>query len=336
MLQSAADHYTAQLRLVGLTTAAIRREWSSIGEDFDAGWARVGHRIVALMTAAQVGAARDGAAYVAAALAEQGIHPDVLGEVNPVALAGAYDAGGMMLGSLDSVAYGAVVRARSGSAESLGDRLARGRSWLDMLTVTQVADAGRAGTGAAIAVRPHVGWTRMVNPGCCKRCAVLAGIYSAEIAFDRHPGCLCRAVPTDSPDRGGLVDSVKPYQVRDLTKAQRQAIADGADMVAVINSDRGRSADGMWTTEGTTKRAYATRVRREVARLKQSEVAWTSTNVGRRGAVENYAVRRLGPRPTPAAIYRYAPSREEAVRILHAQGYVVGDFAAVARVGAGI
>ena len=333
MLRSAADHYQAQLRLVAVTTAAVRREWLSIGADFDAGWARVGPRIASLIAAAQVGAATDGAAYVGAALAEQGIAVEAVGGVSPRSLIGAYDAGGMMLGSLDSVAYGAVVRARVGSADSLGDRLARGRSWLDMLTVTQVADAGRAGAGLAIAVRPGVSWVRMVNPGCCKRCAALAGKGSREIAFDRHPGCLCRAVPTNATDTGGLTDDIRPKDVRDLTKAQRRAIADGADMNQVINSDRGRSRDGMWTTEGTTRRAYASSVRREVSRLRGESLAVIGTSVGRRGAVGNYTVRRFGPRPTPAAIYRYAGSRDEAIRILRAQGYVVGDIAAVARAG---
>ena len=36
MLRSAADHYRAQQRLIAVTAAAIRREWDSIGADFDA------------------------------------------------------------------------------------------------------------------------------------------------------------------------------------------------------------------------------------------------------------------------------------------------------------
>ena len=82
MLRSAADHYRAQQRLITVTAAAIRREWDLIGPDFDAGWRRVGPRIVTLMTAAQIGAARDGAAYVGQALTEQRITANPAGSVN--------------------------------------------------------------------------------------------------------------------------------------------------------------------------------------------------------------------------------------------------------------
>ena len=156
MLRSTADHARAQQRLIAVTAAAVRREWDSIGSDFDGGWLRVGPRIVALMTAAQIGAARDGSAYVGQALAEQRITSTPSGAVNVSALTGAYSVDGQLVGDLDSTLYGAVVHARSGLAESLGDRLARGRSWLDMMTVTQVGDAGRAATGVGIAARPRI------------------------------------------------------------------------------------------------------------------------------------------------------------------------------------
>ena len=57
----------------------------------------------------------------------------------------------------------------------------------------------------------------------------------------------------------------------------------------------------------------------------------TATSAGRRGYVKNYVVRRTGPRPTPEAIYKFASSREEAVRLLAANGYIVADLSKVAR-----
>ena len=309
MLRSAADHYRAQQRLIAGTAAAIRREWDSIGADFAAGWTRVGPRIVTLMTAAQIGAARDGAAYVGQALAEQRIAADPSGSVNLGRLAGAYSVDGQTVGDLDAALYGAVVRARTGPAESLGDRLARGRSWLDMMTATLVADAGRASVGVGIAARPGVRYVRMVNPGCCQRCAVLAGKASKSIAFPRHPGCLCRAVPTGEGAAHGLVEAVGPEDVRDLTRAQRQAIADGADMNQVINSHRvytsregiytpARSRDGMTTTEGATRRGIAGK---------------------RLGAESKRRARRL----TPEGVYGLASTPEEAVALLRKHGYLI-------------
>ncbi len=307
MLRSAADHYRAQQRLIAVTAAAVRREWDSIGADFDGGWARVGPRIVTLMTAAQIGAARDGSAYVAQALAEQRIASAPEGAVNVSSLTGAYSVDGQVLGDLDAALYGAVVHARTGTAESLGDRLALGRSWLDMMTVTQVADAARAATGIGIAARPRIRYVRMVNPGCCQRCAVLAGKPSRTIAFPRHPGCLCRAVPTGEGSTRGLVEAIEPGDVRDLTKAQRQAIADGADMNQVINSHRfyvsregiyTPARNGTTTTEGATRRGIAGK---------------------RLGAEAKSRARRL----SPEGVYATARTREEALELLRQHGYLI-------------
>jgi hypothetical protein len=178
-----------------------------------------------------------------------------------------------------------------------------------MATVTQVADAGRAATGVGIAARPGVGYVRMVHPGCCQRCAVLAGKSSRSIAFPRHPGCQCRAVPTGEHPQGDLVEAIEAKDVRDLTKAQRKAIADGADMNQVINSHRvytsregihtpARSADGMTTTEGATRRGIAG---------------------GRLGAASKQRARRL----TPEGVYRLASTHEEAIALLRAHGYLL-------------
>ena len=307
MLRSTADHARAQQRLIAVTAAAVRREWDSIGSDFDGGWLRVGPRIVALMTAAQIGAARDGSAYVGQALAEQRITSTPSGAVNVSALTGAYSVDGQLVGDLDSTLYGAVVHARSGLAESLGDRLARGRSWLDMMTVTQVGDAGRAATGVGIAARPRIRYVRMVNPGCYQRCAVLAGKASKDIAFPRHPGCLCRAVPTGDGSTHGLVEAIEPGDVRDLTKAQRQAIADGADMNQVINSHRvyvsregiyTPARNGMTTTEGTTRRGIA----------------------GKRLGAE---LKGRAQRLSPEGVYATARNREEALVLLKQHGYLI-------------
>ena len=309
MLRSAADHYRAQQRLITVTAAAIRREWDLIGPDFDAGWRRVGPRIVTLMTAAQIGAARNGAAYVGQALTEQRITANPAGSVNVGHLTGAYSVDGQTVGDLDAVLYGAVVKARAGSAESLGDRLALGRSWLDMATVTQVADAARAATGVGIAARVDIKYVRMVNPGCCQRCAALAGKPSKTIAFPRHPGCLCRAVPTGDGKAHGLVEAVGPEDVRDLTKVQRRAIADGADMNQVINSHRvyvsregiytpARSRDGMTATEGATRRGLA----------------------GQRLGAES---KKRAQRLTPEGVYRLASSPEEAIALLKKHGYLL-------------
>lgn len=329
-----AEHYRTQQRITLQTLAAVRRSWALVGEDFDAGWRRAGARIEALVTAGQLAAARDAAASVPAVLAELGTPVESVAAVRPQAFAGTASDGR----SLEGLLVGAKVTAKQAVERGapVVDALAAGRKWLDMAVQTQVADAARQAASVGIAVRPTVGWVRQVNPPCCSRCAVLAGKWFRwNAGFQRHPGCDCRHIPAPEDVADDVTTDPKALfregQVTGLRDAQRKAIADGADPILTINADRGRSADGMYTTEGTTRRGYASQVRRELDKQRGALTNETATNVGRRGAVGNYVVRRTGPRPTPDAIYKYAESREEAVRLLAANGYVLGEIRAVAR-----
>ena len=310
-LLAAESHYRSQQRLGVAALAAVAREWQSIGTDFDSGWSRIGPRIVALVAAAQLGAARDGEAYVGDALDEQGISVRSVAAVGPAATVGAYSLDGLTVGSLDDLLYGAVVRARTGAADSLGDRLALGRSFLEVVVPSQVADAGRAATAASISARPKTGWTRMVNPPCCQRCAVLAGkLFRHNAGFARHPRCDCRHIPTAESDWRAVGIFIGPEDVKDLTRDQRRAISDGADMNQVINAHRAgaRSADGMTTLEGRSVRGVAGR------RLAPGGVEKVAGDRYRRASTA---------RLTPAGIYERAKTREESIALLREHGYLL-------------
>ncbi|WP_370290250.1 hypothetical protein [Nocardioides sp.] len=119
------------------------------------------------------------------------------------------------------------------------------QQWTDYqfqrLTESLVQDAGRAAQSVAIATRPRVAWVRHLTLPSCSRCAVLAGrVYRYSEGFQRHPGCDCVMVPT-------TVGGVEPYdletlvredKVSGLSKADRRAIADGADLGRVVNVRR--------------------------------------------------------------------------------------------------
>lgn len=291
--------YRAQQRLSVVTVVAARRAWSGMGEDFDRSWATVGPRLVVLAAAAQLAAARNGAAYVPAALEETGQPNDPAGEVEPRAFAGTAPDGR----TLDGLLVGAVVEAKTavGQGSPVSEALARGGRWLDMATQTLVADAGRQASGVAIAARPRVGWVRMVNPPCCARCAILAGkFFRYNQGFQRHPRCDCTHIPSveDRADdfRTDPQALVRNGQVTDLREAERRALDDGADLNQVVNSRRGRS--GMTTTEGTTRRGLAGK---------------------RLGAPRGRRAARL----SPEGIYAQASTREEAVDLLRQHGYLL-------------
>jgi hypothetical protein len=282
--RAASDHYAAQRRLILATLGLVQREWSSMGEDLDASWSRISARVAQLTASAQVGSARNGAAYVPATLAELGQSVSASGAVVPGALVGAQSLDGLTYGSLDDLLYGAVVHARSTEADSLAQRLATGGQRLALLVHTQVSDASKQAASVAMTTRPRVSYVRAVTPPCCQRCAVLAGKYSAPTAFDRHPRCDCIAVPTTDP-RSVTLTAPEPDQIKDLTAAQRKALNDGGDLGRVINSHRAgtRSSDGMTTTE-----------------LKPKQ----------------------GQRLTPEGIYRVCATRDEALQRLRDNGYL--------------
>lgn len=328
-----ADHYRAQQRLIVATLGLTRREWASMGPDFDASWVSVAPRLRLLVTSAQVGAATNGSAYVPRALAQLGTSVDPLGEVDPRGFAG-YASDGR---DLDGLLYSAVTTAKQAAGQGAGSSqaLASGGSALDMYVHTMVADAARQAASVAIAARPKIGWRRMVNPPCCSRCAILSGKwFRYNQGFQRHPRCDCTHIPAaeDAPgDIGTDPDALfASGQVKGLTEAERTLIADGADPAQIINARRGMSADGLYTTEGTTRRGYASTIRRELDRQRGLLTRETATHVGPRGAVKDYVVRRIGPRPTPEAIFRYATSREDAMRLLAANGYILGPIRQVA------
>jgi hypothetical protein len=283
--QAVAEHYTAQQRLIVSVLGQVRAEWARMGRDLDASWASLGPRILLLTASAQLGAARDGAAYVPETLGELGAPVDPVADVAPEGFAGVASDGR----PLESLLYGAVTHAKTelGLSGDPGQALAAGGVALSMYVHTQVADAARGAASVAIAARPGVGWTRMVNPPCCGRCAILTGrVYRYSQGFRRHPRCDCRHIPATEDVAGDVTTSpdglFREGLVRGLTKGQRAALAEGADPGRVVNASR--KASGMTTTEAAVK-----------------------------GRV----------RLTPDGIYRLASDREETVRLLRANGYLL-------------
>ena len=238
--QPALEQYRRQRRRSLAAVAQARRVWGLVGEDLDAGWQRIEHRLVLTVTAAQVAAASDGADYVEAALAAAGqsVAPDAL--VFPRGFAGVAS-DGRPLGSL---LYGAVIRAKQADVSSLPARLKVGRDHLDGLVQTTVADASRDASSAAVTARPRVQWVRVVNPPCCQRCAVLAGrVYRYSQSFQRHPRCDCSMLPQTVADPDAVGITIGPGDVKDLTGRQKQALADGADFNRTINDYQRKRGD---------------------------------------------------------------------------------------------
>lgn len=269
--QATADLYRADQRRVAEVLTLVRGQWAQMGEDLDAGWRQVAPRLVAYTSAAMVGAARDGAASVPAALAETGFDVPPDAEVEPRAFGRTASDGRSLAGLL----YGGVVAARTATAGSLSERLSVGQRFLDTAIHTQVVDAARLSSQAAITARPAVGWVRMVNLPCCQDCAALAGKWFRHSAsFDRHPRCDCigRAAHQDEAPEG-YAETFTLDDVTDLSTGQRQALENGADFGRVVNrretrrrmASPGRTGPGRSLRPGSVDWIYANARDREHA-----------------------------------------------------------------------
>lgn len=296
----ASEEYEAQKRLTVATLAATRRQWRRMGADWDSSFRSVLPRLTVVLTAAQLGSARQGAAYVPEVLDEQGMAPEPVAQVRPQSLAGVA-ADGRPLDSLLSLTL-----LRSKVAGSLD----AGAAFLDTVVETEIADAHRASIQLATVARPRTGYVRMVNTPCCKDCAAQAGkFFRANTGFLRHPNCKCYHLPTTDPG-SRYATYPEPHEITGLTEGERKALEAGGDYSQVLNASRGASRNKMTTTEGTTRRGVAYRAmggdsRRDV-RLPGERVRRTTS-------------RRL----TPDGIYHIASDDAEAIRLLKAHGYLL-------------
>lgn len=192
----------------------------------------------------------------------------------------------------------------------------------DRLVAGLVVDSMLAAESVAIATRPRTGYVRYVGPSCCSRCAILAGkFYRWNSGFLRHPRCRCVHIPTTDPRsdyRQDPMTLVREGRVTGLSKADMQALADGADLNQLVNIHRGglelvSFGPGRTVSvsrEGITRHGLANR-----------------RNTGRN----------MRARLTPDSIYRVAESRERAIEMLRLHGYVTGGTkrAATGRVATG-
>jgi hypothetical protein len=329
--QAATDFYRLQQRVNAETRVNLRRLWRRMGPDFEGSWDRIGRAVFSTIAAAQLEVARASVAYLED-LADQTTPAPAEGAVLPEAFAGVASDGR----DLASLSYGAVVKA--GEAVNAGasrpQALQVGGSWLDLMGRLQVADAARIATGAGAAARPNWGgYVRVLTPPSCSRCAVLAGkFYRWNTGFRRHPKCDCQHFPTRDAgyaEAEGFITNPdtawRNGHIKDLTRAQQDALENGADISQAINARRGMSTTDIGgrrvrvTSEGTTRRGLFG----SSGTARRAGFSGTGA-VRQQGSVNGYILRRTTlPRLTPEAIYRAAEGdRDLAIRLLRRFGYI--------------
>lgn len=216
-------------------------------QNLDASWLSVGPAVAELTTNAQRANAVDAEKYIASAASVQGARSGRV-RLTPEALSGV-DASGR---DVEGLLHGAVTTTKEqiGKGLSLPNAMLTGASYLTAMLKTAVADLARS---SQLVGATGKGWTlyvRVVNPGACSRCAMLAGKQSYSKPFLRHPACKCTSWPIDGDNSSdvpaGLFSTPDDYfdslskaeQDRVFTNAGAEAIRQGADVSRVVSARR--------------------------------------------------------------------------------------------------
>lgn len=244
----AAERFqAAAIRRSDAATAKVLRLWGQVPvAELDRGWAAVRDEAVAAVSGAVVQNAADARVMVRAVGRADGVPAGDV--VVPWAFAGVDGSGRDVEGLL----HGAVTttKERIGSGMAPPNAFLAGAAYLAAMTKTAIADLSRSAVATASTGRGYTRYIRMVNPGACSRCAILAGSDRFSKPFQRHPACRCTSVPVfdgDWPD--DLISSPGEYfeslseaeQDRIFTKSGADAIRLGADPIQVVGARRGAS-----------------------------------------------------------------------------------------------
>lgn len=212
----------------------------------DAGWDAVAPHIERVATEGQLQAAQQAPRYVTAAMREQGtVRTD--GVIVPQSFTGATIEGRGVAPELFTAVTATKQLIRRGVG--VGAAFQFGTAVMRLMAAQLVRDAGNMADKVAGIGKRSVMMARIVNPGACSRCAVLAGVGHFTRHFERHPGCRCTTLPVASLDDLPTDVIVSPVdyfeqltraeQDRIYTKAGAEAIRLGADPISVVNARRG-------------------------------------------------------------------------------------------------
>jgi hypothetical protein len=300
---SAISHYQQQQLITIAAATQVRRQWRTMGDDFELSWQNIATPVFETVAIAQRNAAAAAIEYVPAVLEDQGLDATAVATINPDRFMGGTDDGR----PLETLLHGAVYESKSaiGNGATVGQALAVGGGWLQDVIMDAVRDAGRQAASSSITVRPSVqGWVRMLNPPSCKFCIMLAGkFFRWNQGFQAHKRCDCRHIPSSESSAGDL--TIDPYayfhslsaqdQNRIFGKRDAQAIRDGGDIYKIINTrSRGLADDKLKRTPGHNR-------------------GWQS----RRWDTPSEL--------TVDDIYDRARNRDEAIEMLGQYGYITGD-----------
>lgn len=326
-----------QRRLISISSAATTRALRLWGQmdftDLDGSWGQIAPKVTAQAVSAQLTAARGSDSYTANASSEYDFDAEVA-RIVPEAFAGADGSGR----PVDQLLFGAVTTTKEAVGSGFGARasMESGAAYLAAMMKTVLADLARSADMVSSTGKGFTRYARVVEPGACSRCVVLAGATQFK-PFKRHPACKCSVQPVPdaewarnrrySPE--GAFDAMsRAEQDKAFGKAGAQAIRDGADISQVVSARRGAAGMGYshrLPTGGQYNRMTKTTIGR---RPDGSPVQVYTTSEGntRRGAYGKAQAQFGGQKRTrlmPESIYDLAGSDSAAAKtLLRDAGYI--------------
>lgn len=243
----AMEHLRRREELSGRVARNAARLWLSVGsQSIDPGWDLIAPKLEKLVAAGQYQAAAMAPRYTSAALAEQGAS-STSGLVVASAFTGVALDGREVVPELYTAAT--TTKRLIAAGVGVGHAFRVGTSLMSLLTSQMVRDAGNMADKVSSVSRGTVQYARVLNPGACSRCAILAGTGNFSRHFERHPGCKCTTVPVRNGESApeGIHASAGEYfnslsktdQDRIFTKAGAESIRLGASENSVVNARAG-------------------------------------------------------------------------------------------------
>jgi len=297
----------------------------------DASWVALAPRIERAATDAQASAVAGANRHVAMLAALDGVEDST--PIEPRAMVGVDGSGRSLRGLL----HGAVTTTKQQIAGGAGAARAfeSGAAYLSAMVQTAIMDVARQADMSAGVARKYDYYVRVVQPGACSRCLVLAGAVGMS-DFKRHPACKCSVEPMTREayaEYDPYGSQSEEHLRRTLGDAGYEAWQQGADLGQVVSARRGAlvSAQG---SAGGYRRAT---LRREIVGFdadgRPIQVYTTLEGATRRGVYgrnerflyqsdwgrDRTAARR---RLMPESIFTIASSPDEARVLLIDAGYI--------------
>jgi hypothetical protein len=244
LLDTAAEHRSTVDEIAMTSAASVAREWSRADPArLESEWTARAPQLAAAVSSAQLEAAQQATGYIAstvggtAALAAQ-------------SFSGVTREGREIAPELYSVGVGAAFQA--------------GTALMSILAANTIRDAGRSADNTLAVANGALYSVRVVSPGACSRCAILAGVKGYRTDFERHPECRCFSMPLrDNETPEGFFQHPSDYfesmteveQDRVFTKSGAWAIRNGADPIKVVNARRGAYKTSTLRADGSYSRS---------------------------------------------------------------------------------